>query len=94
MDYLKLKSGSDVRGVASGTEEEIELTDEVVRSITNAFVVWLSEKIGKPDLKIAVGHDSRISADRICGAVCDALKTSGTDILFLQAVVSAPRGFV
>ncbi len=93
IDLLKLKSGSDVRGVASGTEEEIELTDEVVRSITNAFVVWLSEKIGKPDLKIAVGHDSRISADRICGAVCDALKTSGTDIL-LCGLCSTPAMFM
>jgi len=58
---MKLKSGTDIRGVAVKTDtEEIELTDEVVEKICTAFVIWLRKKENKEDLKIAVGHDSRI----------------------------------
>ncbi|MCI8413358.1 MAG: phosphomannomutase/phosphoglucomutase [Clostridia bacterium] len=93
MDYLKLKSGSDVRGVASGNGE-IQLTDDVVRAIVNAFVVWLAEKSAKPDLKIAVGHDSRVSADRITAAVADALKTSGGVDIYMCGLASTPAMFM
>lgn len=93
MDIKKLKSGSDVRGVASGDESEIQLTDDVVRAIVEAFVVWLGEKSAKPDLKIAVGHDSRVSAQRITSAVADALKSSGTDI-FMCGLCSTPAMFM
>lgn len=59
--FLKLKSGTDVRGVAVETKtEKIELTDEVVQSICIGFVRWYRDKFNKQDLKIAVGHDSRI----------------------------------
>ena len=79
IDVKKLKSGTDVRGVASGDENSIQLTDDVVKSIVNAFVVWLSEKSAKPDLKIAIGHDSRVSADRITAAAVESLKSSCAD---------------
>lgn len=63
---LKLKSGTDIRGVAVETDKEsIELTDETVGKICTAFSVWIKKKTGKADIKIAVGHDSRISAARI-----------------------------
>ncbi len=93
MDIKKLKSGSDVRGVSSGAEEDIQLTDEVVRSIVNAYVVWLAEKTGRPDLKIAVGHDSRLSADRITAAVTGALKESGVDV-YICGLASTPAMFM
>ena len=93
MDLTKLKSGSDVRGTSWGAEDEIELTDEAVRAIVNAYVVWLAEKTGKPDLKIAVGHDSRLSADRITNAAVSALKESGTDI-YLCGLASTPAMFM
>lgn len=93
MDLLSLKSGSDVRGVAVGDPGEIQLTDEVVISIVKAFVFWLGEKCSKPDLKIAVGHDSRISAERIKAAVTSALKASGTDI-FDCGLCSTPAMFM
>lgn len=42
---MKLKSGTDIRGVAVKTDtEEIELTDEVVEKICTAFVIWLRKK--------------------------------------------------
>ncbi|MDE7395755.1 MAG: phosphomannomutase/phosphoglucomutase [Clostridiales bacterium] len=93
MQLKNLKSGSDVRGVAYGKEEDIQLTDEVVRAISEAFVVWLSDKTGKPDLKIAVGHDSRLSADRIYEVVKDALRSSGAEV-YACGLCSTPAMFM
>ena len=63
---LKLQNGSDVRGVAveGVADEPVTLTPEYANRIVQAFVLWLSQKSGKKasELKIAVGHDSRISA--------------------------------
>ncbi len=70
--WKSYKSGTDIRGVAVETEKgPITLTDDVVEAISAGFVLWLSKKVNKPacELCIAVGHDSRISADRICNAV-------------------------
>ena len=46
MDYLKLKSGTDIRGIASeGVENEhINLTDEVICTITDAFLAWFCKE--------------------------------------------------
>ena len=66
--YKTLKSGTDIRGVASeGGSAPINLTDEVVERIAAGFLVWCEKHLDKcaEGLKIAVGHDSRISADRI-----------------------------
>ena len=40
---ISLKSGTDIRGIASeGVEgERINLTDDVIRKITAAFIKWL-----------------------------------------------------
>lgn len=65
-ELLKLKSGSDIRGTAVETEtEKVQLTDEVVKSVCTAFVRWYKEKFNCAGFTIAVGHDSRISANRI-----------------------------
>lgn len=93
MELKHLKSGTDVRGVASGEDDEIQLTDDAVGAIVNAYVVWLSDKSAKPDLKIAVGHDSRISAERITAAVVDALKSSGVQI-YMCGLASTPAMFM
>ena len=72
MDYSKLKSGTDIRGVAvEGAGEPVTLTDEVVETIAAAFLVWAQRHLGKDAsaLKIAIGHDSRVSADRISAAL-------------------------
>ena len=70
--YKTLKSGTDIRGVASeGGGAPINLTDEVVERIAAGFLVWCEKHLDKcaEGLKIAVGHDSRISADRIAAAL-------------------------
>lgn len=84
MDYSKLKSGTDVRGIASDLGgKAVELTDAAVYDITAAFLVWLSQKSGKQgnELTLAVGHDSRITADRISAGVCAALTDGGAKVL-------------
>lgn len=47
-DYLHLKNGTDVRGVAcEGVEgESITLTEEAVANIAKAFCVWLISRTG------------------------------------------------
>lgn len=95
--WKELKSGTDVRGVACEgiPNEKINLTDSVVERITAAFVVWLSQKVEKkPDkLTISLGHDSRISADRIEQAAVRALKGAGIKI-FLCGLASTPSMFM
>ena len=73
MEYSKLKSGTDIRGVAvDGVPgEPVNLTDEVIETIAAAFLVWVERHLQKKPagLKVALGHDSRISADRISDAL-------------------------
>ena len=84
MNLKELKSGTDIRGVASPLGgKEVNLTDEAVYSITSAFALWLAEKNGvtAKELNIAVGHDSRISASRISEAVIKALCDRGVAVI-------------
>ncbi|MCD6582316.1 MAG: hypothetical protein J7K90_10980 [Desulfuromusa sp.] len=75
--WLKLQNGSDIRGVAiAGVDgQPVTLDDPIVRSIGCAFTQWLAQRLGKPvtQLRISVGHDSRISADRIKTAIFQGL---------------------
>ena len=84
MKLMHLKSGTDVRGVAVATEKypEIQLTDDVVKYISVSFIKFLSEKTGKKcaDLTVSVGHDSRISADRIRDAVISVVSGMGVNV--------------
>ncbi len=91
---MKLKSGTDIRGVAVETEtEKIELTDEAVEKICTAFVIWLREKVNKTDLRIAVGHDSRISAARIKKAAVKAFSAQGVTV-YDCGLASTPSMFM
>ncbi len=84
MNYKFLKSGTDVRGIASDLGgKAVELTDKAVYDIMAAFVVWCVNKFSKPanELKIALGHDSRITADRIAAAAKSALTAAGVTVL-------------
>lgn len=81
--YIKLKSGTDIRGVASDgiPGEAIELTDKATFDLTVGFCRWLNSVSGQlKNRKIAVGHDSRISALRIKKQVIDALGEFGFEV--------------
>lgn len=83
--WKQFKSGTDIRGVAVDgvAGEPLNLTDEVVASMAGAFLLWLSQRTGKAvsELKVAVGHDSRISAERIRRAVVDSMVKAGVRVL-------------
>ncbi len=83
-NYKELKSGSDVRGFASDIfGNTVNLTDEAVFDITSAFVLFLSKKSGKSadSLTVSVGHDSRITAEKIKAKVIEALVSAGVSVL-------------
>ncbi len=83
-NYMELKSGSDVRGFASDIyENEVNLTDQAVYDITAAFVLFLTKKSDKKatELTVSVGHDSRITAERIKTKVIEALTSAGVRVL-------------
>ena len=84
MDYSSLKSGTDIRGVASSLGgKEVNLTDEAVYDIAAAFVVWYVNKYSKSpsELTFAVGHDSRITGESIASNVKRALINAGVTVL-------------
>jgi phosphomannomutase len=83
MDCKKLQNGSDIRGVAlegiAGLP--ITLTEQVCRDIGRGFALWLSQKTGKTeDLRVAVGRNSRLSGETLCGWLCDAMVQQGLQV--------------
>ena len=82
MDYKKLQNGSDIRGVAlEGIEgQHINLTENVCKDIGRGFAVWLQKKAGKNDLRVAVGRDSRLSGEALCGWICEAMVAQGIQV--------------
>lgn len=97
MQLQHLKSGTDVRGTALNPENpaQIDLTDEAVARIVGGFVRFLAAKTEKPqsELKISVGHDSRLSADRIQAAVLREL-TANSICALDCALCSTPAMFM
>ena len=84
MSYISLKSGTDIRGVASPLGgKEVNLTDEAVYDITAAFVSWYINKYDKDPSKltISVGRDSRITGEKIAKQVISALINAGISVI-------------
>jgi len=84
-ELLGLQNGSDVRGVAmEGVEgERVNLNSDAAELIATGFAQFLSEQTGKSteSLKIAVGHDSRLTAEILQRAVMNALQNCGVSVL-------------
>lgn len=83
MDYMKLQNGSDIRGVAlEGVQgQSVTLTETVCRDIGRGFALWLYKKTGKTSgLKVAVGRDSRLSGETLCGWICEAMVQQGLQV--------------
>lgn len=93
-NWMGFKSGTDVRGYGCiHTDDPLYLSDEVVSRIAKAFACWLRERTGKTALHIAVGHDSRVSSERIDAAVTAALTSSGADV-YACGMASTPAMFM
>lgn len=94
---LKLQNGSDVRGVAvEGVEgQPVNLTGEAANLIAQAFALWLAQRTGKPasELKIGVGHDSRVSAPALLSQVLQGLAVQGAQP-FDCGLASTPSMFM
>lgn len=80
-ELKKLKSGSDVRGIASEISSPVTLTDEAVYAIVRAFAAWYEKKYAKKPASIAVGHDVRISTDAVLKQVLAAVTDCGIDVV-------------
>ena len=74
--WPKLISGCDIRG------EEAQLSDEFAQHLGYAFALWLARRLDvTPDrLKIAVGHDSRLSAPRLKAALIYGITAADSDV--------------
>lgn len=83
VDLMKLQNGSDIRGIAmEGVEgEQVNLDEETAGKIGGAFVYWLTQKAGKNPtmLKIAVGHDSRLSSDALKAGLMKGITIFGAE---------------
>lgn len=81
MELKYLKSGTDIRGTAIG--ENAQLSDEAVERIALGLVKHLNitTDILPKDMTICIGHDSRISAERIKNALIRALTGAGVRVL-------------
>lgn len=83
MDWMKLKSGSDVRGVAVG--ENAPLTEHVAMCLGMAFARYVAKHVGKPvtQVTIAIGRDSRISGPALLHAAAEGVSKAGASVLDL-----------
>lgn len=96
-NYKKLQNGSDIRGVAMEgvAGESVNLGKEETFRLTRGFAIWLSEKLGKPakELKIAVGHDSRLTAEMLKETIADTLVHIGVKV-YDCGLASTPAMFM
>ena len=95
--YKQFKSGTDIRGVASEgvPEQPVNLTDDVINSMADGFVLWLAQKVGKEPnrLIIAVGRDSRISGPHIMALCTKRFERAGAEVLCC-GLASTPSMFM
>ncbi|WMV22623.1 hypothetical protein MTR67_016008 [Solanum verrucosum] len=85
-NFLKLQNGSDIRGVAvDGVEgEPLTLTETVTEAIAAGFSGWLLAKkknVSSKCLRVSIGHDSRISAQKLQDAVSRGLARAGVEVI-------------
>lgn len=94
---MKLQNGSDIRGIACEgvAGEEVNLTEEAGNLIGGAFAIWLGNKKNKKpsNLRIGIGHDSRITADKLYQAAAKGLVAEGVTV-YDCGLVSTPSMFM
>lgn len=75
--WQQLRSGSDIRCDAE------RLTDEFTAKLGYAFAQWTARRMGTTSdkLKLAVGHDARLSGPRLKDALITGMKAADSDVL-------------
>ncbi len=82
--FRKLKSGTDVRGVAiADAGESAQLTEEIGAALGHAYTLWLAERTGKNAgaLTLAVGRDPRLSGPALARAMMEGMLAAGAHVL-------------
>ncbi|HZK39076.1 MAG TPA: phosphomannomutase/phosphoglucomutase [Clostridia bacterium] len=84
--WANFKSGSDIRGFGISSdcaENTLYLSDTVISQIINGFALWLNKRTNENlnKMSVSVGHDSRLSAQRIKGNVISVLNGLGIRVL-------------
>ncbi len=94
-EYLQLRNGTDVRGIAveGVVGESVNLTKEKTANIAKAFCEWLKAKTGKSCVRIAIGQDSRISADELRQAATDGITKTG-NVAIITGLSTTPSMFM
>lgn len=96
-DIMKLQNGSDIRGIACEgiAGENVNLTEDAGNLIGGGFVRWLADKKGKrtDELRIGIGHDSRITADSLFTAAAKGIVAAGAKV-YDCGLVSTPSMFM
>ncbi len=94
--WRKLKSGTDVRGVAvGGAGYDVNLTDDTVAAVVNGFILWLAEKkaAATNELKISLGRDSRISGAHMLEIAARSMLRAGVRVIDCD-LASTPSMFM
>ncbi len=77
-----IKSISGIRGTIGGDPGD-GLTPIDIVKFSSAYTAWIKETSGKPDLKVVLGRDARVSGEMVETLVCGALMGMGVDVLNL-----------
>ena len=94
MDLLHLQNGSDIRGIAIGTADTpATLTPEVVAAIGAAFTDYVKAKLNKETITVAIGHDSRLSANAMFRYFCTGANSRGALVTY-TGLSSTPAMFM
>lgn len=95
--WAALQNGSDIRGVAlAGVPgQAVNLTPEVVTTLSKAFATWLAAELSLPTtrLTIAVGRDSRLSGPTLMQAAIEGMVALGCRVLDV-GMASTPAMFM
>lgn len=84
-EWNKLKSGTDVRGVAleGVAGEPVTLTEAMAETLGSAYALWLAKQTGRAaaDLIVSIGRDSRISSPQLLAATATGLSAQGVTVV-------------
>ena len=95
MEYSSLQNGSDIRGVAMEgiAGQDVNLTEQACRDIGRGFAVWLRQRLGKDELRVAIGRDSRLSGPALSVLLGEALAAEGVAVTDM-GMASTPAMFM